>query len=462
VEPADLDLLQGQAVQLKVFQGDEDVTATATFKVDGDAIDVEGSTVGAHVPGTGTVHVTVDGKEITAAATVEPIDDVRVQLPADAKWTVGSTVHVDTIGRHGDREESLTHEVVYTISDDRVASIDEKGSLTVKGAGPLVISAKVGDHVSAEVSASVTCNYPTGETGLGFGKTMPPLSWPAEWPDGTKGTLDFAQMPCAGAWGDTKSVLLVVSAGWCKPCTAYAQYLQTQKEQLESEGMQIVIMEVQDYEGRPASSKFAGEHLNKITGNDPPGIAIGDKDTNPQSSYFQNAQYIQYFPTTMVIRTRDMKVIADAYKAGTYFMPMADIAADPEADWTFGGVFVNKCKPGDEEPGEPNNTADRAITVGPGMYRGGICDPSGVDLYNVNIAGDYTVTVNFNNTTSKTNMDVWVWDGTTDSQAIIDGSVIGSANGTNEETFDWHGPALIAVKGFAGSSGPYALTITAK
>jgi hypothetical protein len=41
---------------------------------------------------------------------------------------------------------------------------------------------------------------------------------------------------------------------------------------------------------------------------------------------------VQSFPTTIAVRTRDMRIITDSNRS-QYYLPLAQIAADPEADW---------------------------------------------------------------------------------------------------------------------------------
>lgn len=459
LEPADLNLLQGEGVDLKVFDGDEDITDEFTFEVEGAGLDIAGNRLGAREPGNGTVRAVASGGELKSSVTVAPLEQVMLQVPEGTSWPVGTTVQLPTVGRGGTLERTLTHAVDYDISDDRVATTNERGELTVVGAGSITITARIAGLASNEAQASATCgSYPAGNQDLGLNNTMPQLSWPAVWPDGTKGVLDMAQMSCPGMWQDTKTMLFVLSAGWCGPCTAYAQYLQGQWKKLNSLGMQLVIMEVQDYEGKPASTKFAYQHLDKIT-DVIPAIAIGDADTQPERNYVSKANYLRYFPTSFVVRTSDMKIIADQAVLNTY-LPLEDIAKNPDADWSGGGAFKNKCTLGQEEPGEPNNFAYQAITVIDETVRGGICESSGRDIYFVALDGEWTATLVFDET--KANFDINVWDADTEDLAIIGNQQVGSSNGTGVEEFSFEGAAYVAVRGVLGSSGPYELTITAK
>jgi len=456
-----LDLMQGQAIDVHVMRGAADVTGTTTVKVDGDAVKLESGKLEAVKPGQVTLHAISGGDEITATAVVTVPASITVKVPDDVKWTVGGTVQVQAFGHKGNDARELTYGVRYAVNDTRVATVDDKGLVTVKGGGTLVITASLGDMASEKLEAGVSCAYPQGNYGLGYGNTMPPEAFKAVWPDGTRSTLDLSQVPCQGEWGDTSTITFVLSAGWCGPCTAYAQRLVGQVATLEALGMKVVIVEVQDYEGAPADSEFAFEHLGKITNGDRPAIAVGDKDSAPGDQFFAKSGYISYFPTSFVVRTSDMKIIADQ-KLATSYLPLDQIAADPDANWSYGGgAFENKCAEGDEEAGEPNNAGAQATALSPGMHHGGMCDPSGLDIYSIDLTGAWSVSLDYDNAHSN-NLEVWVWDGKLDQIATVKGNIVGSSTGSGHEAFDFSGPALIAVHSLENSSSGYDLTLTEK
>lgn len=457
IEPSNLTLMQGQAVELKVLDGKTNVTADATIEVDGESMELVDGVLGASAPGLATVRASVGDRSVTAKGAVNAPSTITVLVPEDAEWKTGSQVQLSAVGKRGSEEHELTWKVVYASSDDSVATVDENGLVTVLGGGAVSFTAQVGEKVSTAVEASIGCEYPGGRQTLGLDNTMPPLTWPAYWPDGEKFQLSLADVQCNAEWKNVKTMTFVVSAGWCGACTAYAQWLQGEVAELEKRGMQVVIVEVQDYEGRPADAAFAYAHLGKIT-SVRPAIAIGDSDVKPSANFFGGSGYISYFPTTFVVRTSDMRIIADQKVANTS-LPLRSIAEDPDADWSGGAPFVNNCTFSDEEAGEPNNTAADAVPITTGRYPGGICEKSATDIYKVQVAGNWTASLDYD--PSVGNLAIWVWDAQIDNIAQIGGRVIGSSTGTGRESFTHSGTALVAVQGVQASSAPYVLRITA-
>jgi hypothetical protein len=178
-----------------------------------------------------------------------------------------------------------------------------------------------------------------------------------------------------------------------------------------------------------------------------------------------NSGLIEYFPTSFVIRRSDMTLIADQ-RDGSYYLPLVEIAQDPDADWSSPpqpGIvpeLATNCEDGDEEVFEPNNTPDEAGAIGDGDFiEGGVCD-SQPDYYQIDIEGDWTLNLEFSTATG--DLDMYVWDN--EAQAPMqgdDGSAIGAESTSDDETFSYSGPATIMVYGFRGATTPYTLTVTA-
>lgn len=463
ISPADLNLLQGETVELKVMKGSEDVTDAVTLELKGDSLVLEGHMLSAAAPGKASITARLGDLAGHATPLVNSLTDLKLRTPDKVQWAIGKKVQLEAVGVRGTTERKVTYQVSYASSDEKVATVDETGLATVVADGSVSFTASMGDRTSAPVQATITlnCSYPEGSYGLGLTpnqplKTMPELTWPAVRPDGTRFDFSLADVQCRSEWKDTKTILFVISAGWCGACTAYAQRLVGEVDDLTAKGMLVAIVETQDYEGRPSNANFAYTHLAKITNNSIPGIALGDSDVKPNAGFFGSSGYLEYFPTSFVVRTRDMKIIADQ-KVNDLYLPIHEIAADPEADWSRGTVFVNKCGAADEEAAEPNNSADEAYPILAGTYPGGICDNSARDIYAVQISGSWTATLDYDNRVGK--LGLWVWDPKTNQIATINGNVIGSS-GTGHEVISYGGKVLIGVEGVDGDSAPYTLNVT--
>lgn len=458
ISPADLTLLQGEVVDIKVLKGTEDVTDRAKLEVKGEAVALEGNTLAAAAPGKASITARLDDLEGRATPLVNALTDLQLRAPEKVQWAIGKKVQLEAVGIRGTTERKVTYQVAYASSDEDVATVDENGLATILGGGSVSFTASLGERTTAPVAATVTCSYPEGTQGLGLNKIMPQLSWPgAKRSDGTTFELDLADVTCSAEYKDVKTMLFVISAGWCGACTAYAQQLAPEAAALEAKGMKIATVEVQDYDGRAANSSFAYTHLAKITGNRVPGFALGDSDVKPSAGYFGSAGYLEYYPTSFVVRTRDMKIIADQ-KVNDLHLPIHEIAADPEADWSRGTVFVNKCGPFDEEAGEPNNGADEALPILEGTFSGGICDDSAKDIYQVQVNGSWTATLDYDAKVGR--LALWVWDPVRDQIATINGDVVGSDSRDGREVLEYGGKVMIGVMGVNGESAPYTLSIT--
>lgn len=170
---------------------------------------------------------------------------------------------------------------------------------------------------------------------------MPPLAWTAYTPGGELFDLSLADVHCDADWKWAKTIHFVLSAGWCGPCTNYARSLVDDAPPLRELGMEIVIIMVENQSGMTASSHYAYNHLKNTTPKVPT-ISAGDAETVLEGARWGGSRFLMYsgfalpFPTKFVVRTRDMKMIADASKTGPWagkIMPLAKIAEDPEADW---------------------------------------------------------------------------------------------------------------------------------
>lgn len=346
--------------------------------------------------------------------------------------------------------------VTFASSNEAVATVDGTGVAKIVAGGPVTFTATYGS-LSATVDGRARCEYPRFSPEFVLGRVMPKLRWEHAYDrDGNYFEFDLEDVYCDADWKNTQTITFVLSAGWCGPCTQYAKDLSKIWMDLDDLGMKIVTVEVEDERGRPGDADFARTHLEKITSGNVPSIAVGDADTRP-ASFIAESPFLEYFPTAFVVRTRDMRIIADG-KRWNSRLPLARIAADPDADWTREGgtPFRNKCGPGAEES-EDNWTPSGALAIDAGSHFGGICR-DGSDFYAIDVQGAWTLDLAFDNRDG--DLDLYVWDAVTNAPLVIDGQVIASTGTADAERIEFSGPAIVAVVPFQHASGAYQISLT--
>jgi hypothetical protein len=387
-----------------------------------------------------------------------------IALEADADFTVGTTVQLRVLGTREDGtvdDLTGTEGIVYASSDEEIATVDPTGLVTVLVGGPVSFTAQFEALATPPIEARTRCQYPRFAPDIEFSQTMPPLSWPAKMPDGTEFHLSLEDVYCDREWQDVDVLVMITSAAWCNPCTQYAKELSKQYEELLTHRMQILYVMAQDLDYAPADTKYGWNHMDRITGGKIPGIVVGDAETWPEPAFVQKSSQVQFFPSSWVIRTRDMKIIASGNRSDDR-LDLASIADHPENDWSTPGrpVFKNRCEPGMQEDSEPNDTPEQAVAAAPGTYEGGICKDK-PDLYQVDLAGTWEMRLSFDNEVG--DLDLYLWDPVTNDILFTeDGQIIASTGSTNEEVLEFTGPALVGVKGFRHASAGYTLTLTEK
>ena len=439
-----------------------DVTAEAAWTSSDAALaTVTGGTVTAVAPGSVTITATFDGQTQSTTLSVEQaaLTGLVIAPQLDA-FTVGvpEDLTVTAVFDSG-AEEDVTARVQWETSNPDIATVNAEGVVEATHGGPLTLTATL-DGQSATLQATVGCDYPRYARTVQFGGVMPPLSWnDAYRPDGSKFDFKLEDVYCDVAYKDVTALFFIVSAGWCTPCTLYAQRLLTQYAAIERAGGLIAIVEAQTTDFAPADNDFAQRHLSRIIG-DAYAIRIGSHDSQPVADFLHTQDIVQSFPTTIAVRTRDMRIITDSNRS-QYYLPLAQIAADPEADWSNPSAppFVNNCGEGDEELTEPNDSPRQAAPLEPGTLGGGICTTDG-DFYAISLEGPWSLSVEFDSTLG--DIDVYVWDTPRDQPLQSGGDVVGSNGTTGVEAFDWQGPATVVVQGYQGASAPYAITLQAR
>ncbi|AKU91546.1 hypothetical protein [Vulgatibacter incomptus] len=401
---------------------------------------------------------------------------VSLALRADAPFRVGTTVKLRAVGTDAKGEEkTLTSGVTFSSSDEGLATVNGKGLAEFLAPGPVSFTATLGE-LSAKIEERSRCEYPRFSAEIALDRTMPPLSWPAKRPDGTSFDLNLEDVRCSPEWADTQTIMMVLSAGWCGPCTNFSKWLAgvaknpdgsggalpagtpAPFQQFDELGMKIVIVELQNLQGNPAGVDFAYSHIKSDTKGNVPSIAVGGGDTVP-GDFFDRSTYLEFFPTIFVVRTRDMRIIADGKISGqNQSMPFARIAKDPEADWTMLGqpAFKNRCGPGDEQTAS-NHTAKDALAIDPGTHKGGICRDA-PSFYKVGVEGKWKLELDYKADFGA--LDVFIWDDANGGLLEVDAQVFGSSSSTGHESFEYEGPATVIIKPYRRASSPYVLKLT--
>jgi hypothetical protein len=319
-------------------------------------------------------------------------------------------------------------------------------------------TATFGDQ-TVTLDATTTCDYPRYARAIAYGETIPPLFWnDAFKADGSNVDLRMEDVYCDVAYKDVKVFFFIISAGWCTPCTLYAQRLKPEYRFIHEAGGEIAIVETETEDFVPADNAYAQRHIEHIIG-DAYAYRIGDKDTQPITDFWHKQSWLNAFPTVVAVRTEDMQVITDSNHS-MYYLPLLQIAQDPYADWSNPGPppFSNHCGPDDDEAGEAtNDNADGATPLAPGAFHGGICDEF-ADFYAIDQAGDWKLEVDFDS--SLADIDVYVWDRGQNQPLSEGGNIVGSTGSGDHEEFVYHGPQIIAVAGYQGASAPYDIKLT--
>ncbi|MEZ4473875.1 MAG: Ig-like domain-containing protein [bacterium] len=449
-----------------------DVTAEATWASSNPAVaTVDAGTVIAVGPGSASISVELAQGRASIDVTVEEAVTLdRIQItPENPRLALEGEEQFTATAHYSDGTTAdVTDQVEWAVDDDRVLGLDEgtPGLVEVLAGGPVTLRASLGE-VAGEVSTTIHCGaYPRYADVVRFRGVMPPVGWdPAYDRFGNQMPFSLDDMRCFADYQDKQTLVIVFGAGWCPACTLYTRLLERMKGRLESAGMEILHITEQTADFGPASSAYANSHITHLIG-DGHGIRVGDRDTrvegDPVTNYLYNLEFLEAFPTVLVVRKADMIIIADSRDKRRY-LPLEEIARDPDADWRDPDrvEVMSRCGDGVEEEWEgDNNLPGTAPEVGAGTYEGGICDGE-ADFYRVNIAGAWRATLNFSNDIG--DLGMYLWDTrTSQPQTDARGEVIGSDGTGDVETFTHTGPANLLIEGFMRrSTAPYTLTIEA-
>lgn len=447
----------------------EEVTRSAAWQsLDARLLLVERpGSVKALAEGQATLRVSFGG--LTADATV----DIRARQP-EAPRPISLALSSGALSLEPGAQARLTAEATF----DDGARQDVTAAATWSSLAPGVATVSGGQVTAAgegqaqitatweglEASATVTvagCTYPgAASSPIQVGSTMPPLAWEtAVAPGGAVTPLRLEELHCARGQGAPSVIIFVVGAGWCSACPSYIRSVYAQAPQIEAAGGLIVFVEAEDASSRAASSAYAHQYISNLVGTQH-GVRVGDGDTRPAARTLYNAPLLQAFPSAFVVRTRDMRILADQASSNT-MLPYVRMAQDPDGDWSNPSAppFVARCGPADEEPSEPNDAPAQAALIGAGSFDAGICTPE-PDYYRIDLQGSWQLTLEFSHAVG--DLDVYVWDEARNQALTVNGRKVGSDSATDDEQFSHAGPALVRVEGYQRASAPYRLTLTAQ
>ncbi|MEZ4473936.1 MAG: hypothetical protein R3F60_24735 [bacterium] len=313
----------------------------------------------------------------------------------------------------------------------------------------------------AELPVTVTCPYPRFSANIRFRDVLAPVQWATAYrEDGTQAPFDFRAASCAAEYKDVTAFLLVANAEWCGPCIREITRVSRRAQTLRAAGGLLIYIVIQNLDYGLATGEAAFRHINRLIGDESPAVIVGGADAMPRG-VFDNASIIGTFPTSFVVRKRDMVVIADSRESGELDRYFSSMLADLDADWSnpeavAGLPFDNQCEPGEEEAGEPNDLPEQATPLPFGTHRGGICNRE-PDYYRIEAAGDWTLQLAYD--TREADLAMAPWDDAAGQIQEIDGVRVVAHEGGGLETLTGTGPATILVGFYEESSGDYTLTL---
>lgn len=303
--------------------------------------------------------------------------------------------------------------------------------------------------------------YPEAGQFVDLGAVMPNVGWAnAHQPDGTQIEFTMEKWLNDPEYADYNSIAFVLGTGWCPACPQYIEHVNSISSTLEQNGMMIIYIEAEDNSYAPASSEFAYEYVGSHI-NDGPGLRVGDGDTMPAPGAMIRSPVVQAFPSGWVVRRSDMTVIASQH-ASQYILPFEQIAADPDSgEWNGEPSIEPNCGEEDEESYEGSNDDPRSAPVieAGESFAGGICGV-GPDYYAINIEGAWRADIEFSHSVG--DLDLYLWDLEKGEVAKDENNrPIGSDSITDNESFEWEGPAVIMIFGYDYNTTTYNFSLTA-
>ncbi|MGB0647922.1 MAG: Ig-like domain-containing protein, partial [Bradymonadia bacterium] len=408
----------------------------------------------------------------------EVIINISAQTPVFSELRVVTTITEANVGETlqlaaiavtetGD-EEDITAQANWSSAIPEVATVTPTGEVQIQSRGRSTITATF-EALTASINVGSTCTYPSYDREIALNSIFPPLAWTDAYDElGNISPYSLRDIHCDSDRAPT-TIAVIVGAGWCTACSTLTRnIIHPLINDLGMANMQVLYIEAENGQYEPATSQFAYRHIDRLIG-ESPSIRVGDIATsiNDQAGIWTSeAEFIRTlsdgsYPSAWVIRTSDMKVIADQ-NTSDYWLPFLLIAQDPDADWSSPPPpppppFESVCGEDDDEVSEPNDTSLRAARLNEGTQTGGICTPA-PDFYRFQASGAWRVTLEFDHDVG--DLDLYLWD--KDSNEPVpgsDGLPIGSYGEGDVETLEYQGSAIISVMGYDGASNVYSLTL---
>lgn len=247
---------------------------------------------------------------------------------AEHRYVVTATFEDGTTDTLADVEWSSTNDDIVSFAD---------GIATFPYGGEATITATVGD-VTADLDVTVGCDYPRFPANIILGKALAPVTWDSVMDEkGNSFPFSLRDASCSVDYKGYDAFLVIVNAEWCPPCQAEIRDLAAESDVLEELRAKIVFITLQNQEGGPIDSRSASRFVSRY-GDDLPSIRAGVIGSDPEQ-FFNNPAIIQAFPSSFVVRKRDMQVIADSRGLEYSLHPLFPlILADLEADWSDPGA----------------------------------------------------------------------------------------------------------------------------
>ena len=256
----------------------------------------------------------------------EPAEVVLTSLRVEADRILNRyhTSQLSVTAIMSDGSEMLIEEgLTWSSSDDNIVTIDEQGVMYGVHMGDFTINVRYED-IEESWSSTVGCRYPNFPSALKYNNVMPSVGWDdAHRADGSEFRFTLKDFYCSEEWDEYTSIIFMIKAAWCAPCTNYVQNeLNPIAEELRDDGALILYMEAQDLDFELADSNYAFQHIRRLIG-DGIGIRVGDKSTMTIDSQDQVVpgymqQFISSFPTTVIIRRSDMRIVTDSNRSNSY------------------------------------------------------------------------------------------------------------------------------------------------
>ncbi|MBV70891.1 MAG: hypothetical protein CMH52_06025 [Myxococcales bacterium] len=469
------DSSQQMTATLTYDTGDtDDVTSSVTWSSSDEAVarfsETQSGLLDGIAPGQTSITAAYDGLTSDAVnVEITPQPGVLTATPNQFAGLPGDSVTFSVQEMAGDAVSDVTESMTWTSADESIVTVDGHIA-TIIGTGTTQIVGQYGAQMVTIDIEGIDCQYPANNGQIAFMEVFPDLFWKDSYlPDGTQVNFSMRHFHCSPRYADKETLIIVLGAGWCGPCSRMTRdILNPRAPELVDMGAEILYLEAQDTNYELATSRFAYRHIGSLI-DQGPGVRSGELDTQIYTAdstlmdvpgYVQGQPIVTGFPSVWVLRKRDMRLIADQGRSN-YYLPFELICADPEADWSNPPPppFRSNCEEGDEELTEPNNTAQEATRIEPGVFEGGICDAE-PDFYRFTIAGPWRARLEFDS--SEGDLDMLVYDKRSEQPVLDENGRALLSNGTGDEEEIVHeNAAILMIYGYNRTSTPYTLTIEA-